>query len=88
MIKIIRPCLGLSILAAIICIARAGSAVAFDTNSENLSSSDATAGFTDPDDQIAPGLLQVAPDLQDYKETYNQLTPDQSGWLFSIAPQR
>ena len=61
---------------------------AFDTNSENLTSSDATAGFRDPDDQIAPGLLQVAPDLQDYQGTSNQLTPDQSGWIFSIAPQR
>jgi hypothetical protein len=78
----------MALFSAVGCGVWATRADAFDTNSENLTSSDATAGFRDPDDQIAPGLLQVAPDLQDYKGTYNQLTPDQSGWLFSIAPQR
>jgi hypothetical protein len=46
-----------------------------------------TERFADPDDQPTPGLLQVAPDVQDYQGTGNQLTPDQSGWIFSIAPQ-
>jgi hypothetical protein len=70
------------------CAVWATSASAFDTNSENLTSSDDAAGFSDPDDQITPGLLQVAPDLQDYQGAANQLTPDQSGWIFSVAPQR
>jgi hypothetical protein len=30
----------------------------------------------------------VAPDLRDYQGTANQLTPDQAGWIFSVAPQR
>jgi hypothetical protein len=77
-----------ALFGAMGCVVWATQANAFDTNSENLTSSDATAGFTDPDDQIAPGLLQVAPDLQDYRGTSNQLTPDQSGWIFSIVPQR
>jgi hypothetical protein len=63
-------------------------AVAFDMNSENASDTDGKAGFADPDDQPMPGMLQGAPDLQDYQGTANQLTPDQSGWIFSIAPQR
>jgi hypothetical protein len=32
--------------------------------SERFTVADATAGFSDPDDQVPPGLLQVAPDLQ------------------------
>jgi hypothetical protein len=83
-----RFALLLALVGAMGCGVWATRADAFDTNSENLTSSDATAGFSDPDDQIAPGLLQVAPDLQDYQETANQVTPDQSGWIFSIAPQR
>jgi hypothetical protein len=63
-------------------------AVAFDTNSDNWTNSAGTAGFADPDDQLMPGMLQVAPDVQDYQGTANQLTPDQSGWIFSISPQR
>jgi hypothetical protein len=58
----------------------------FDTNSESATSSDGTAGFADPDDQPMPGMLQIAPDLKDYQGTANQLTPDQSGWIFSISP--
>jgi hypothetical protein len=61
---------------------------AFETTAESATNADGTAGFSDPDDQVPPGLLQVAPDLQDYQGTANQLTPDQSGWIFSIAPQR
>ena len=61
---------------------------AFDMTSENAINQDGTERFTDPDGQPMPGLLQVAPDVQDYQGTANQLTPDQSGWIFSIAPQR
>jgi hypothetical protein len=63
-------------------------AAAFDINSDNSTNSDGTAGFADPDDQPMPGMLQIAPDLKDYQGTANQLTPDQSGWIFSIPPQR
>ena len=69
------------------CAVWATHAVAFDLNSDNSTNRDGTA-FADPDDQPMPGMLQVAPDLQDYQGTVNQLTPDQSGWIFSIAPQR
>jgi hypothetical protein len=62
-------------------------AAAFDINSDNSTNSDGTAGFADPDDQPMPGMLQIAPDLKDYQGTANQLTPDQSGWIFSIPPQ-
>jgi hypothetical protein len=31
---------------------------------------------------------EVTPDVQDYQGTTNQPSPDQSGWIFSIAPQR
>jgi hypothetical protein len=57
-------------------------------NSESAINPDGTTRFADPDDQPMSGLLQVAPDVQDYQGTANQLTPDQSGWIFSIAPQR
>jgi hypothetical protein len=60
---------------------------AFDMNSGNAINQDGTERFTDPEDRPMPGLLQVAPDVQDYQGTANQLTPDQSGWIFSIAPQ-
>jgi hypothetical protein len=63
-------------------------AVAFDLNSDNAVNPDGTERFADPDDQPSPGLLQVAPDVQDYQGTANQLMPDQSGWIFSIAPHR
>jgi hypothetical protein len=62
-------------------------AVAFEANSDEYTSH-GTPAFTDLDDNVMPGMLQVAPDLQDYQGTANQLTPDQSGWIFSIAPQR
>jgi hypothetical protein len=78
--------LALSIAAG--CGVWATHAVAFDINSDNSTNSDGTAGFADPDDQLMPGMLQVAPDLQDYQGTANQLTLDQSGWIFSIPPQR
>src|SRR4029078_547822 len=57
-----RFALLMALFSAVGCGVWATRADAFDTNSENLTSSDATAGFRDPDDQIAPGLLQVAPD--------------------------
>jgi hypothetical protein len=56
------------------------------SNSDNSTNPDGTA-FADPDDQPMPGMLQIAPDLKDYQGTANQLTPDQSGWIFSIPPQ-
>jgi hypothetical protein len=62
-------------------------AAAFDFNSDNSTNSGG-AEYADPDDQLMPGMLQVAPDLQDYQGTANRLTPDQSGWIFSLAPQR
>ncbi len=83
-----RFALLMALFSAVGCGVWATRADAFDTNSENLTSSDATAGFRDPDDQIAPGLLQVAPDLQDYQGAANELTPEQSEWIFSVAPQR
>jgi hypothetical protein len=83
-----RFALLLALFGAMGCAIWATQANAFDTNSESATYSDGTAGFSDPDDQVPPGLLQVAPDLQDYQGTANQLTPDQSGWIFSIAPQR
>jgi hypothetical protein len=65
-------------------------AVAFEVDSKSATNADGTARFVDPDDQPMPGLLQVAPDVQDYQgaAASPQLTPDQSGWIFSIAPQR
>jgi len=63
-------------------------AVAFDAKSDDYTSANGTAAFADPDDHVMPGMLQVAPDVQDYQGAANQLTPDQSGWIFSIAPQR
>jgi len=63
-------------------------AAAFDFNSDNSTNSGGRAEYADPDDQPMPGMLQVAPDLQDYQGTASQLTPDQSGWIFSISPQR
>jgi len=66
----------------------ASRAVAFDMNSATAVNPDGTERFADPDDQVTPGLLQVAPDVQDYQGTANQLTSDQSGWIFSVAPQR
>jgi hypothetical protein len=65
-------------------------AVAFELDSKSATNADGTARFVDPDDQPMPGLMQVAPDVQDYQgaATSPQLTPDQSGWIFSIAPRR
>jgi hypothetical protein len=83
-----RFALLLAVFGAVGCAVWATHAVAFDINSDNATNSDGTPGFADPDDQPTPGMLQVAPDLQDYQGTANQLTPDQSGWIFSIAPQR
>jgi hypothetical protein len=83
-----RLALVLVLSGAVACAAWATKAVAFDMNSENATNPDGTERFADPDDQPMPGLLQVAPDVQDYQGTANQLTPDQSGWIFSIAPQR
>jgi hypothetical protein len=70
------------------CAVWATRAVAFDVNSESAVNPDGTARFSDPDDQPMPGLLQVAPDIQEYQGTADQPTPDQSGWIFSVAPQR
>jgi hypothetical protein len=78
----------LALCSAMACAVWATSAVAFDMNSESAINPDGTTRFADLDDQPMPGLLQVAPDVQDYQGTANQLTPDQSGWIFSIAPQR
>jgi hypothetical protein len=83
-----RFALLLALFGAMGCAVWATQANAFDTNSENLTRSDAAAGFSDPDDQVQPGLLQVAPDVQDYQGAANQMTPEQSGWIFSVAPQR
>ena len=63
-------------------------ALAFEANSDDYTSGNGTTAFADPNDQVMPGMLEVAPDVQDYQGTANQLTPDQSGWIFSIAPQR
>jgi hypothetical protein len=63
-------------------------AAAFDTDSQGPFSEGGSAGFSDPDDQPLPGLLQVAPDVQDYQGAGSQMTPDQPGWIFSVAPQR
>jgi murein endopeptidase len=78
----------LVLFGAMGCAAWATQAVAFGVNSDNSTNRDGTAGFADPDGQLTPGMLQVAPDLQDYQGAANQPTPDQSGWIFSIAPQR
>jgi hypothetical protein len=63
-------------------------AAAFDTNSESAINPDGSSRFADPDDQPMPGLSQVAPDVQAYRGVTDQPTPDQSGWIFSAAPQR
>jgi hypothetical protein len=78
----------LILCAAFACATWATSAVAFSTDVESSINPGEAAGFGDPDDQTVPGLLQVAPDIQDYQGTANQPSPDQSGWIFSIAPQR
>jgi hypothetical protein len=83
-----RLALVLILSGAVGCAVWATRAVAFDMNSESAINPDGTTRFADPDDQPMPGLLQVAPDVQDYQGTANQPTPDQSGWIFSIAPQR
>jgi hypothetical protein len=83
-----RLVFALILSGAVGCAVWATRAVAFDTNAESATNSDGTERFADPDDQPMPGLLQVAPDVQDYQGTANQLTPNQSGWIFSIAPQR
>jgi len=83
-----RFALLLSVFGAVGCAVWATHAVAFDINSDNSTNSADTAGFADPDDQPMPGMLQVAPDLQDYQGTTNQLAPDQAGWIFSVTPQR
>jgi hypothetical protein len=79
--------------SAVVCVTWAAlpsRAAAFDVDSQSATNSDGTARFVDPDDQPMPGLLQVAPDVQDYQgaATNPQLTPDQPGWIFSIAPKR
>ena len=76
------------VLSGAVGCAWATRAVAFDMNSDNAVNPDGAERFADPDDQLTPGLLQVAPDVQDYQGAANQPTPDQSGWVFSIAPQR
>jgi len=63
-------------------------AVAFGTDSQGPFNQGDSAGFSDPDDQPPPGLLQVAPDVQDYQGAASQMRPDQPGWIFSVAPQR
>ena len=83
-----RLALLLAVFGAVGCAVWATHAVAFDINSDNSTNSGGIAEYADPDDQPMPGMLQVAPDLQDYQGTANQLTPDQSGWIFSIPPQR
>jgi hypothetical protein len=83
-----RLALVLVLSGAVGCAVWATRAVAFDMSSDNGVNPHGTERFADPDDQLTPGLLQVAPDVQDYQGTANQLTPDQSGWIFSIAPQR
>jgi hypothetical protein len=83
-----RFALLLAVFGAVGCAVWATHAAAFDIHTDNSTNSDGTAGFADPDDQAMPGMLQVAPDLQDYHGATNQLTPDQSGWIFSIAPER
>jgi len=65
-----------------------GDAVAFGTESQGPFNRGDNAGFSDPDDQPPPGLLQVAPDVQDYQGAASQMTPDQPGWIFSVAPQQ
>ena len=83
-----RLALVLVLFGAMGCAVWVTPAGAFDVKSENPINQDGTERFTDPDDRPMPGLLQVAPDVQDYQGTANQLTPNQSGWIFSIAPQR
>jgi hypothetical protein len=83
-----RLALLLILSGAVGCAVWATRAVAFDMDSEGAINSDSTTRFADPDDQPMPGLLQVAPDVEDYQGPANQPTPDQSGWIFSIAPQR
>jgi hypothetical protein len=41
-------------------------AVAFGRDSQGPFNQGDSAGFSDPDDQPPPGLLQVAPEVQDY----------------------
>ena len=77
----------LVLCGAIACAIWATRAVAFTTDVESANPGE-TAGFSDPDDQPTPGLLQVAPDIKDYQGSATQPSPDQSGWIFSIAPQR
>ena len=78
----------LALCGALACAIWATRAVAFTTDDQSAVNPGQTAGFGDPDDQPTPGLLQVAPDIKDYQGTANQPSPDQSGWIFSIAPQR
>jgi hypothetical protein len=63
-------------------------AAAFGRDSQGPFDQSESAGFSDPDDQTPTGLLQVAPDVQDYQGTADQMRPDQPGWIFSVAPQR
>ena len=72
----------LVLCGAVACAIWATHALAFTTDVESAINPRQTASFDDPDDQPTPGLLQVAPD------TANQPSPDQSGWIFSIAPKR
>ena len=64
-------------------------ASAFELDTRSGANADGAARFLDPDDQPMPGLQEVAPDVQDYQGSANnpQLTPDQAGWIFSVAPQ-
>ncbi len=78
----------LALCSAVACAVWATSAVAFSTDAESAKNRGDASAFADPDDQPMPGLLQVAPDVQDYQGTANQPSPDQSGWIFSITPQR
>ena len=78
----------LVLCAAFACAICATGAVAFTTDVESSINPGVAAGYVDPDDQPTSGLLQVAPDIKDYQGTANQPSPDQSGWIFSIAPQR
>jgi hypothetical protein len=78
----------LVLCAAFACAIWVTRAVAFTTDVESSTNPGEAAGYVDPDDQPMPGLLQVAPDIQDYQGTASQPSPDQSGWIFSIAPKR
>jgi hypothetical protein len=78
----------LVLCGAVACAIWATHAVSFTTDVESAINPGQTASFDDPDDQPTPGLLQVAPDIKDYQSTANQPSPDQSGWIFSIAPKR